>query len=53
MHKPCTAEEEGAELGVLAFAAVGGVEEPDGGVNADAEATEGRVGEAVLEGKVG
>ena len=38
-HESCTAEEEGAELGVLALAAVGGMVEPDAGINADAETT--------------
>ena len=54
MHEACTAEEEGAEFGVLALFAIGGVKEPDGGVDADAEATEGRgTGEAILESDVG
>lgn len=41
------AEEEEAQLGVLALAAVGGVEEPDGGVDADAEAAVVRGGGGV------
>lgn len=49
------AEEEGAEFGVLAFAAVRGVVEPDGGVDADAQAAEavGVGEEAGGDGEVG
>jgi len=60
MHETATAEEEGAEFGVLAFFAVGCVEEPDGGIDAYAEAAEGRGGgggwgavEAVVESEMG
>ena len=51
MHETTAAEEEGAEFGVLAFLAVGGVEEPDGGVDADAEAAERAV--EGIKGEVG
>lgn len=40
MHETATAEEEGAEFGVLAFPTVGGVKEPDRGINANAESAE-------------
>jgi hypothetical protein len=60
VHEPTAPKEEGAQFRVLAFFAVGGVEEPDGCVDADAETTEGRGGdggrgdiEAVLEGDMG
>jgi hypothetical protein len=65
VHKAAAAEEESAEFGVLTFFTVGGVEEPDGGIDADAEAAEGcagaggggrgtgRAAEAVLEGDGG
>jgi hypothetical protein len=41
MHEASTAEEEGAEFRVLALFAIGGVKEPDGGVDADTEAAQG------------
>jgi hypothetical protein len=41
MYESTAAEEEGAEFGVLAFFSVGCMEEPDGGVDAYAEAASG------------
>ena len=52
VHESTAAEEKGTEFGVLAFFPVGCMEEPDGGVDAYAEAASGGV-EAVLEGEGG
>ena len=53
-HEASAAEEEGAEFWILALAAIGGVVEPDAGINTNAEATLSvRVGlEAVLDGEM-
>ena len=53
-HESCATEEEGAELGVLALAAVSCVVEPYASIDADAETTHAvRVRlEAVLDGEV-
>jgi hypothetical protein len=60
VHEAGTTEEESTEFGVLAFPAVGGVEEPVGGVDTDAKAAERDGGgggwgsvETVLESNVG